>query len=172
MTSIYLGEGLEVDSDTGELLDVEIGPDTILRLARQVADGQLQVKAWEASVGAGKAALARYAVGEQRSVVVGEELRVSWRNGRREERQDVAQLRDIIRDSEFTYGELVELAAAAKGFDLSALPEAVCAVLAPAVSVKETRGYVLVERLRKLAPVAPVRDTLLADLEASLEAVR
>ncbi len=152
VTLIDLGDGLLIDESTGEIVDLPPGTDAALAISRRVLAAQDQEKAWAAVKGAGKAALERLLPRDQRRMQCGEESVVRWVNGRLTEQQDIDGMKLELASAELTIAERDALVLAAKGFDLADLPDELREVLAPFVSTKEGKGFVIVEKVRKLAP--------------------
>lgn len=149
---IDIGDGMFVDEATGEIQDLPAGTDAALAISRRVLFAQDQEKAWAAVKAAGKAALERLLPADQKRMECGGESVVRWVNGRLTESQDTDAMKLELATAEITDAERNALVLAAKGFDLSGLPDSLRNMLAPFVITKAGKGYLMVERTRKLAP--------------------
>lgn len=162
-------DGLIIDTDTGELIEVPDGwgIDPLHRLALAHRAATDEEKGW----GDRKRALAvaiKRELPDQRMAFEDVVARVQA-NPPAFNRPEFCEW---VEEAEITYGELKQLLKAATGFELAAVPDD----LRPEIStyVRSTGSHVRTERVRQRAPRRMVIDpesTVERDLERSLEVV-
>ncbi len=165
---VYIEDIGEVNVEDGTIRDVVQGDDFALKLARKVDYHNRQQKAHESAMRAAKRAFAKYALADDRKSVICGDLRGRWVNGHPQENQDTEAMRLQLSSVELRSEEWRELALAASGFSMKTLPDSLCEILAPFVSITETAGYVVVEPAPQLAPERRGPSPAVADREAAL----
>lgn len=161
-------EGVLVDEDTGEILGDMPGFDRAAWAATRLQEYKAQIKAYEQAAAIAEQVLLRY---QGTKTADYGNLRASVRQNARNT-QDVNAIREWIRETELTREDLVKFATSAKGWDVTKLPEPLADVVNDHTAHGMTRPFVVLETVRRPAPKVERPDTLLADLEASLEAAK
>lgn len=139
-----------VNPDTGEIEEIEEGTDRLFWVAQQLQQAKDQEKAWAARAGMLAAAI----IGEQdeRKAVYGDVSVRVQQNLRRE--FDPDGFHEWASDACLNERELADLAFAAKAYivDVDHMAPRLVEAIARNTHEKATRAFVVVERVRKLAP--------------------
>lgn len=145
-----------VDTETGELDAIPDGEDRLFWAAQQLLEAHDQIRAWEARAGMLKAALI---VGQDERRAVYGDVSVSVRSAMRQE-FDADAFREWLADASPTGVELDALAFAAKAFAPGPkTPARMVEAIARHTHAKPTRPFIVVERVRKIAPNTPAGGT-------------
>ena len=142
-------DGVLVDADTGEVLDLPTGTDIMAWRAARLMDAIEQQRAWERAVGALKAGFVRDQA--DRKAQYGDVV-VSVRQNMRREFAPEA-FRAWLEDAQLDGGALLQLALAARAFDVATIEDRLVRdAVARHVVEKPTRPFAVAERVRRAAP--------------------
>lgn len=145
-----------VNPETGEIEEIPEGMDRLFWAAQRLLEAHDQIRAWEARAGMLKAALIDGQ--DERKAVYGD-VSVSVRTALRHE-FDADAFREWLADASPTAVELDALAFAAKGFAPGPeTPTRMTEAIARHTHGKPTRPFIVVERVRKIAPNTPTGGT-------------
>ena len=142
-----------VNPETGEIEEIPDGMDRLFWAAQRLMEAHDQIKAWEARAGMLKAELLNQ---DERKAVYGD-VAVSVRSNLRQE-FDADGFREWLADCQPTEAELAGLAFAAKAFAPGPeTPARMVEAIARHTHGKPTRPFIVVERVRKLAPAGGMK---------------
>lgn len=149
MSDLIEIDGVLVDADTGECMDLPTGTDIMAWRAARLMDAMEQTRAWERAVGALKAGFVREQ--QDRRCQYGDVVVSVRQNVRREFAPEA--FRAWLEDAHLDGGALLQLALAARAFDAAGIEdEQVREAVARHVVERPTRPFAVAERVRKAAP--------------------
>ena len=172
-------EGVLVDDETGEIFGAVPGGDKLRWATFAMTDAAEQIKLYEQAKAVYSAVIKRY-----------QPTKVAEYSGQRDTTltatiieprnhvQDIDAIKAWVADTEVTRDDLVQLVLSAKPgnwrgvWDVKALPDHLKEVVEDMTYERTGEPYVRTSVKRKAPPKITAPDTLLADLEASVEALQ
>lgn len=142
-------DGAVIDDETGEVMDLPAGSDRMGWLAARLIDAIEQERAWTRAVAALKTVFVKDQ--EERKAQYGDVV-VSIRQSTRREFA-TEPFREWLADAQLDGGALLQLALAARAFDIGSIADnGLVAAVERYVVAKPTRPFAMAERVRKAGP--------------------